>query len=86
MKLLFQNPVSTSFSRLAVKTKSMDPTRLITAAMERHYIDNNTIMIDDPFGDIVDVLGCNSYIGWYDGLPEKCKTITWRKRFMTNQL
>jgi beta-glucuronidase len=35
-------------------------------------------MIDDPFGDIVDVLGCNSYIGWYDGLPEKCNKISWK--------
>lgn len=65
-------------SKLAVKAKTMDPTRLLTAAMERHYIDENTIMIDDPFVDIVDVLGCNSYIGWYDGLPEKCNKISWK--------
>ena len=34
--------------------------------------------IDDPFAEVVDVLSFNQYIGWYDGLPDKCKTITWK--------
>lgn len=65
-------------SQLVKRSRDLDPTRLITAAMERHYINNTTQMIDDPFGELVDVLGCNSYIGWYDGLPEKCKNIEWK--------
>lgn len=65
-------------TKLANKARELDPTRLITAAMERHYIDENTMMIDDPFGKVVDVLGCNAYIGWYDGLPKKCRTIEWK--------
>ena len=65
-------------SSLANKARELDSTRLITAAMERHYINKTTQMIDDPFGKIVDVLGCNAYIGWYDGLPEKCRTIEWK--------
>jgi len=68
----------TFLSRLVAKAREMDNTRLITAAMERHYINETTQMIDDTFGKIVDVLGCNAYIGWYDGLPEKCQTMTWR--------
>jgi len=56
----------------------MDPTRLFTAAMERHYIDDNTQMIDDPLGSQLDVLGCNEYVGWYDGLPEKADRIVWK--------
>ncbi len=35
-------------------------------------------MIDDPLGEFVDVLGCNEYIGWYDGLPNKADTIRWK--------
>jgi beta-glucuronidase len=65
-------------TNLAKKARALDNTRLLTAAMERHYIDDNTIMIDDPFGELVDVLGCNTYIGWYDGLPEKCRAIEWK--------
>lgn len=63
---------------LAEQARQMDPTRLLTAAMERHYIDETTQMIDDPFGEFVDVLGCNEYLGWYDGLPKKADTITWK--------
>lgn len=63
---------------LAEHARHLDPTRLITAAMERHYEqDNKTLLIDDPFGKVVDVLGCNEYLGWYDGLPEKCKDVKW---------
>ncbi|MBN2365233.1 MAG: beta-glucuronidase [Calditrichaeota bacterium] len=64
--------------KLADLARTLDPTRLITAAMERHYINEHTLMIDDPFGEYVDVLGCNSYIGWYDGLPAKCDSVEWK--------
>lgn len=63
--------------RLAERARSLDPTRLTTAAMERHYIDDKTLMIDDPLGENLDVLGCNEYIGWYDGLPAKADDVQW---------
>jgi beta-glucuronidase len=64
--------------RLVDHARKMDPTRLVTAAMERHYLDDNrTLIIDDPFGEHVDVFGCNEYIGWYDGLPEKASQVQW---------
>jgi len=59
----------------------MDPTRLLTAAMERHYIDATTQMIDDQLGEFVDVLGCNEYIGWYDGLPQKADAMQWKTAY-----
>ena len=62
---------------LAQHARSLDPTRLLTAAMERHYLDKRTQMIDDPLGKFLDVFGCNEYIGWYDGLPAKCDSIQW---------
>ncbi|MDZ7721462.1 MAG: glycoside hydrolase family 2 TIM barrel-domain containing protein [candidate division KSB1 bacterium] len=66
---------------LAQQARALDPTRLLTAAMERHYTDEYTLLIDDPFGEVVDVLGCNEYIGWYDGLPAKCDSITWTSAY-----
>jgi beta-glucuronidase len=58
--------------------RKLDSARLITAAMERHYMDDETQVIDDPLGEFMDVLGCNEYVGWYDGLPEKCDKIKWK--------
>jgi beta-glucuronidase len=63
---------------LVDRVRELDPTRLVTAALERHYADETTQMIDDPFGVNLDVIGCNEYIGWYDGLPEKCDRIQWK--------
>lgn len=67
-----------SFLTKLLKTaRGLDNTRLYTAAMEKHYIDDSTIVIDDPLGEHLDVLGCNQYIGWYEGLPKKCDNIVW---------
>ena len=69
--------------RMAEQAKQLDPTRLTTAAMEREYTDaaQTAQLIADPFGEYVDVLGCNEYVGWYDGLPEKCDRMTWKSAY-----
>jgi len=56
----------------------LDPTRLLTAANERRYADPNTQVVDDPLGEYLDVLGCNEYVGWYDGAPEKADHLQWQ--------
>ena len=65
-----ETPVSelrTEFlGKLADYTRELDPTRLVTAAMEKHTRGNN-VEIADPLGEYLDVLGCNEYIGWYEG-------------------
>ena len=58
--------------------RMLDPTRLLTAANERHYADPETQLIDDPLGEYLDVLGCNEYVGWYDGPPEKADRLQWK--------
>jgi beta-glucuronidase len=55
---------------LAARARELDSTRLITAATLPHRV-GDSIVIDDPLGKFLDVLGCNEYIGWYDGPPEK---------------
>jgi len=68
--------------KLIEHARSLDGTRLISAAMERHYLgDTTTQMIDDPLGEYVDVFGCNEYVGWYDGLPEKADRVEWRMKY-----
>lgn len=61
--------------------RSLDSTRLLSAAMERHYINPTTQMIDDPLGEFLDVLGCNEYVGWYDGLPAKADGLQWKSKY-----
>jgi len=72
-----------SFLRKLIEhARSLDNSRLISAAMERHYLnDTTTQMIDDPLGEYVDVFGCNEYVGWYDGLPEKADRVEWKMKY-----
>ena len=67
--------------RLVEQTRDLDPTRLVTAALEQRYLDDETRMIDDPLGQYLDVLGCNEYIGWYDGLPAKADGLRWKSAY-----
>ncbi len=66
-------------TKLANLARQMDPTRLISAALEQSNVGGNSDIrtIDDPFANVVDVLSINQHIGWYDGLPDKCRQITW---------
>jgi len=73
-------PRTVFLTKLATHTRALDPTRLISAALEQtDYEGKSTIRtIDDPFAEVVDVLSFNQYVGWYDGLPEKCGQINWK--------
>lgn len=63
----------TEFLKSLITTaKSLDPTRLTTAAMfmRPDKVEENgkvirTYTLDDPLADHLDVLGCNQYLGWY---------------------
>lgn len=59
--------------------RSLDNSRLISAAMEVHRdpSDPNIRVVDDPFGEFTDILSFNQYVGWYDGLPEACRQVKW---------
>ena len=81
-----ETPVSaprTAFlTKLVDQIRGEDPTRLLTAAMEHHSEGAtptvNAVVLNDPLGAAVDVLGCNEYLGWYDGMPDKADRTTWK--------
>lgn len=79
-----ETPTSESRNRflgkLAKKARELDQTRLVSAALEqsRDLANRDIRIINDPFSSVVDVLSFNQYIGWYDGLPDKCREITWK--------
>ena len=68
-------------TRLVGRVRELDPTRLVTAALETHDTGAETLVIDDPLGRELDVLGCNEYIGWYVGLPDKCDRVRWQSAY-----
>ncbi len=79
-----ETPVSEtrlSFIRnLVSTTRSMDPTRLVSAAMEVHYDSGrpHTATITDPLSEYLDLLSFNQYQGWYSvEPPEVCSRMKW---------
>ena len=64
--------------KLADEARAQDPTRLVTAALLPHVTDaaggGKSILLDDPLGQYLDVIGLNEYIGWYTGTPQDLRT------------
>src|SRR5258706_1835823 len=72
----------TKFMQSLVKTaRALDSTRLLSAALQVQHRDGTTRMIDDPLGADLDVLGCNEYIGWYEGKPEDADKANWKSPY-----
>ncbi|WEA00893.1 glycoside hydrolase family 2 protein [Mucilaginibacter sp. SJ] len=63
---------------LIIKAKQLDNTRLVSAALEVNYSSGKDLnVVDDPLGEFVDLVAFNEYLGWYGGLPDKCRTTNW---------
>jgi beta-glucuronidase len=72
------NPVRTEFlTNLANEARKLDPTRLITSALNTARLNGTEMTLDDPLVNALDVVGVNEYIGWYQGLPQDADKITW---------
>ncbi|MDD3319976.1 MAG: glycoside hydrolase family 2 TIM barrel-domain containing protein [Paludibacter sp.] len=64
-------------TRLANKTRELDPVRLVGAAMEKDEVKPGLMTVKDELVKVMDVMSFNQYVGWYDGLPEKCDRVNW---------
>ena len=72
------NPARTAFlTRLVEQARSLDPTRPVTAALNTIRLEGPTMILTDPLTQVLDVVGINEYIGWYQGEPTQADTITW---------
>ena len=74
------SPARTEFlTKLATMTRGLDPTRLISAAMEVHAdpADINTKIVEDPLAEVTDLCSFNQYTGWYVGVPADCAKVKW---------
>ena len=66
------------FMRELVSTaRALDATRPITAALFKTEVSPDSHVLDDVLGESLDVIGCNEYLGWYDGLPDKIDRANW---------
>lgn len=64
--------------RLIDKARELDGTRLVSSAMEKDYLDANTLTLTDPLMEYTDIISFNQYVGWYDGDSDKCDNVTWK--------
>ena len=80
-------PSRLRFLRSLIQTAHMeDPTRPVTAALLVTTLPDaadgtRTKVLDDPLGEYLDVLGCNEYIGWYEGTPELAVRTKWQSKY-----
>ncbi len=63
------------------KPRSLDDSRLLTAALDTHSGTSGERVIDEPMGEVVDVIGINNYCGWYSQDPENCGDVSWKNTF-----
>ncbi len=74
-----RNEVRTKFlTDLVHEARRLDGTRLITSALIGPRVDGPVIIQDDPLADVLDVVGQNEYIGWYEGKAEDADSKTWK--------
>jgi len=76
-----------NFLRSLIKAAhTEDPYRPVTAALLVTTLPNapdgtRTKVLDDPLGEYLDVLGCNEYIGWYEGTPDLASRTKWQSKY-----
>jgi beta-glucuronidase len=71
----------TSFlTTLVNDAHKLDPSRLVTAALLVRT-EGHTKVVDDALGNILDVLGANEYIGWYEHTAAYADHTVWDIRF-----
>ncbi|AKC88229.1 beta-glucuronidase [Pseudoxanthomonas suwonensis] len=73
-------PRNRFLSRLAARARALDGSRLLSAAMEKHYRedDPDVAVVEDPLAELVDLVSFNQYIGWYDGSLDKIDRVRWQ--------
>jgi beta-glucuronidase len=77
------NDARNTFLRTLISdTRAQDPTRLLSAALNRTSGDGLTQVIDDPLGNDLDLLAVNEYYGWYGQWPlDSIQALKWESKF-----
>jgi beta-glucuronidase len=60
------------------RVRTLDPSRLVSAALDRTRKEGDVIIVDDPLGQHLDILAVNEYEGWYgDRQIDRITDIKW---------
>ena len=61
------------------RVRTLDSTRLVSAALDRTRREGDVIIVDDPLGEHLDILAVNEYEGWYGNRHiDRITDITWK--------
>lgn len=63
--------------KLISKARSLDPVRLVSAAMQKEKPDFYHPVVEDELISLTDIISFNQYYGWYDGKPADCDSVVW---------
>ncbi len=76
------SPERTAFlSVLVDRARELDSTRLVSAALLTLPTSEQRHHIEDPLGEVVDVIAINQYLGWYYGERALIADTTWSTPF-----
>jgi len=70
-----------TLAAMAAHARSLDSTRLITSAFNHVVYDKNTVTIEDPLSESLDVLAVNEYLGWYSPWRAKPEEMEWKSLY-----
>lgn len=71
---------NTFLRELVKRTRSLDNTRLVSAALETHS-ENGVSRVDDRIGEDLDIVAFNQYRGWYGGTLHDAPDAKWEIGF-----
>ncbi|MFT3754638.1 MAG: glycoside hydrolase family 2 TIM barrel-domain containing protein [Pseudoxanthomonas sp.] len=66
-----------ALAALAQRARQLDATRLVTAAFYGPGFHGDTLTMDDPLFDAIDLIGANIYYGWYVPWPVPPEQVRW---------
>ena len=73
-----RKPERLSFlGKLIARARAEDPTRLVSAAMEKKLVTPHHGIVEDELIALTDLVSFNQYEGWYDGTPADCDSLVW---------
>lgn len=77
----FSKPRNKFLAELVTRVKSLDNTRLVSSALHQSQAvkeDEWTVMkLEDPLIELLDVVGYNKYLGWYQKFPCEPENLKW---------
>jgi beta-glucuronidase len=70
-----------TISKMAALSKTLDPTRLVSSALNQVRFQDTVATINDTLINSLDLIAVNQYLGWYRPWPSTPGTMEWTSDF-----